>query len=372
MGLVGTVLALGHSFPAVASSWSVTCDAKLYCIARTALTGTNDADARLKIERADSDSGRIFVSVGTGPALAEGMNVAIETLGTGFRHEGSVEKVYGGNEMTFAEPARGPITEALRGALTAQVTVRFGGGTGTVVYEAALDGLTTALLEIDQRQGRIGHESAIVAWGSATGARAAASPAVAEAQPEPPGAPEEPGVAPGTGTGTGTEDTSPVGSGDIIYERSGLPPEIAAISDGHGCGLEEALVAWGGKVIGLGQSRALYIVPCHNADINIESHVVLQGADGQVTQFQFESPPGDNAPPRPTLINPDFDAGSGTLRATAYDSPDGGCGVFERHRLLEDPLAFEIIERRIKPECDNSIPNPEDWPLDWTIDEMGG
>ncbi|MCU0830880.1 MAG: DUF1176 domain-containing protein [Rhizobiaceae bacterium] len=348
---------------AQASSWSVTCDAELYCIARTPLTGTPDAEARLKIERGNSDGGRVFVSVGTGPELAEGMVVAIEALGGGLRHEGAIDKVYRGNEMTFAEPARGPIVEALRAAGRAQVTVQFGGGIGTRVHDAALDGLTAALLEIDQRQGRVGHASAMVAWGSATGARDGAPvPDAPDQAAEPP----EPGSPPAI-----MEDFA-VGSGEIIYERTGLPAQIVAISDAYGCGLDEALGAWGAKALGLGQGRRLFIVPCHNADINIESHVTLLGPDGMATPLQFESPPGENAPMRPTLINPDYDAPSGLLRATAFDSPEGGCGTFERHRLLADQLAFELIEQREKPDCDTTIPNPEDWPLAWTIDEMGG
>lgn len=391
----GVAMFLIASAPAIASDWNVTCDADNYCIARLPVANANDADGRIKIERGAAEGSRVFVTLGATPVFEPGMVVAVEALGTGFRHEGPVAKVYRGNEMTFGEAARGPIVEALRGALKAQFTVAFGGTVGTMVYDADLTGLTAALLEIDQAQRRVGRADAMVAWGAepagtgtGAGARAQAAaepaatePAAPEAAAVEPPAPEA--AAPATASAPAEpaasavaeasgEDTAPIGSGSNIYERSELPAAIAAISDAYGCALDEALGAWGGGALGMGNGRVMYQVPCHNADINVESHVVLAEPDGRVTAFEFERPPGENAPLRPTLVNPTYDPSTGLLDATVYDSPNGDCGEFERHRFLADQIGFELIEVRTKTECDGKGGIPSEWPLSWSIDELGG
>lgn len=374
--LAGAILNLLTCLAAAANEWAVTCGDDVYCIARVDLVEAKGGSARFKIERSNVADGKVYVTFGPSETLAVDMLVRIETLGTGFSHEGPVEKVYSRNEMTFSETARGPIVEALRGATLAQITVRFGGTIGTVIQDVPLSGLTEALLEIDTKQGRIGQTDALVAWGSKKPASSAVveqtvAPQV-EAQPQTTTTPEiAKSEAPAT-TDTDSE-SAPVGSGDIIYDAKDLPPEIADFASKFGCDLKETLPAWGANALGMGGGSVMYSVPCQNGDVNIESYVARKD-EGSVPAklYQFENIPGSEPVWRDTIINPGFDPSTKLLRAIAYDSPNSDCGRFELHRYLAAEDAFELIAVRIKPDCDGAMTPPEEWPVEWTIEEMGG
>lgn len=369
---LGAAFGLLACFPASAGEWAVSCGDNLYCIARIDWVEAKGGAVKFKIERSNLVDGKVYVTFGPSEALAVEMPVRIETLGTGFSHEGPVDKVYGGNEMTFAEAARGPIVEALRSATHAQISVRFGGTIGTVVHDVSLSGLTAALLEIDTKQGRIGRTDAMVAWGSDAPALAIAAkpPAEVQAGVATTQAPEPKAVEP-VAVADAASDEAPVGSGEIIYTAADLPIAIAAYGKKFGCALDDTLPAWGANALGMGGGLVLYTVPCQNGDVNIESYVgSMQG--GTAKLYQFENQPGFEPVWRDTVINPRFDATTGMVSTIAYDSPGNDCGRFELHRFLGQNDGFELIAVRIKSECDGVVISPEEWPVEWTIDEMGG
>lgn len=363
-------------FPASAGEWAVTCGDDLYCIARIDWVEAKGGAVKFKIERSRVVGGKVYVTFGPYESLAVGMPVRIETLGTGFSYEGPVDKVYGGNEMTFAEAARGPIVEALRSATRAQVSVRFGGTIGTVVHDVSLSGLTAALLEMDTRQGRVGRTDAMVAWGSDAPVPPAAAKPPAEEQavvapkqaPKPEATKPEAVEAPAADTAS---DNAPVGSGDILYSVEDLPVAIAAFGRKFGCALDDTLPAWGANAFGMGGGSVLYTVPCQDGDVNIESYVATMKA-GAAKLHQFENQPGFEPVWLDTVINPRFDAATGMVTTISYDSPGYDCGRFDLHRFLGQDDGFELIAVRIKADCDGVVTAPEDWPVEWTIDEMGG
>jgi len=161
--------------------------------------------------------------------------------------------------------------------------------------------------------------------------------------------------------------------GMVMYEPSDLPVAVARFGDQLGCDLGEAMPAWGGQGIGLADGSEIYLVPCHNADINVEHFVAMRPAG--MTSFrlyEFESPPGDNLDNHLLISSAFFDAGTMTISGTMAYGPDGDCGLFERHQYVAQGDYFELVEQREKVACDGQYDLPESYPLRWTIDEMGG
>ncbi len=132
-----------------ARDWWVTCGDDLYCVAETPGTSASDNDMQFKLERSNKENGKLFVTVSPGHKLEEGMRVDISVLGADYEAGGKISKVYSGNEMTFAGPARRELIDKLRDGRKGQITVKFGGEIGTVVYNVSLTGVSTALLLMD-------------------------------------------------------------------------------------------------------------------------------------------------------------------------------------------------------------------------------
>ncbi|MEL7430673.1 MAG: DUF1176 domain-containing protein, partial [Pseudomonadota bacterium] len=174
--------ALSQSVSEAARDWWVSCNEKLYCIADVSGTSDNDPEMQLKLERSNKPDNKIFVTVQTGIKLGEGMRVDISVLGLDFEVGGEIRKVYAGNEMAFVESIDSTLLANLRSGTKGQVTVRYGGNTGTIVYDVSLSGVTTALLIMDEAQGRLDRVDAAVARGGEPSASPSA-PRSAEASP---------------------------------------------------------------------------------------------------------------------------------------------------------------------------------------------
>lgn len=344
-----------------AGDWSVSCSDRLYCVAEVTGYAPDGSTMRFKLERGNKPNARIFVTSAPGPELKRGMRVDIDVLGLDEPYGvfGEVKRIYPGNEMTFAGPARRQLLEKLRQGRQGRVTVAFGGSVGTIAYDISLSGVTTALLIIDRAQGRLDRADAAVAWGG--------EPA------------DGPGIAVSGEVVTGADPVAaalPAGGGEWanhIYSISGLPDPVARHGfDVMNCNLTVALEAFGAMAYGSG-GKTLYLVPCHQGDVNIASYVsMMRDADSlNAKLYEFERPPGVNAPLRSDIINPNWDAATGRLTSIEYYSPEADCGLFEIHQYVEEGDFFEIIESREKANCDSVMTLPESYPLAWTIDEMG-
>ncbi|MEM8552184.1 MAG: DUF1176 domain-containing protein [Pseudomonadota bacterium] len=316
-------------------NWTVACSQRVYCTATATARAPDGQSAKFKLERGPAADGNVFVTTAPmGNPLALDMRVEIDVYGGGddYGVYGTVSRIYDGNEMTFSGEARRPLVERLRGGRRAVISVFFGGSAGTVAYEVALDGLTPALLEFDRRQGRFDREDAIVAWGG-----------------RPAGAPSDAprGVS--------------VVSDTFAYELAEIPAGVLTLASARGCDLEGAVPAFGARRIGFSDDGAMHIVSCHTGDVNIESLIAFEGADGMVSAVSF--PPavrGEDG--RDTVVTPDWISERNALSLTRYYGPDADCGLYEEFSLDLGERVFTRVSQREKPQCDGVRTAPSAYP----------
>ena len=155
-----------------------------------------------------------------------------------------------------------------------------------------------------------------------------------------------------------------------IYDLTELPRAIVDLGGKLGCSLDEAVPAWGAQAISWDEGVTLFITPCHNGDINIESFIALAfDGDDQPELIRLQAKPGEEMPTRDTLVNPAYNIDQDAFTVTEYAGPDGDCGRFERHTFDVDANAFVLSEIRSKPACDGQHVEPDQWPVEWTASE---
>lgn len=336
-----------------AGDWQVSCNTRLYCIASTPGRSEGGDNMQFKLERSNKVGARIYVTVGPEITLGRGMRVEIDVPDLDYGVFGDVTKLYQDNEMAFAGSARRALIGNLRAGRQGRVTVKFGGDAGTVVYDVSLSGVTEALLFMDRSQDRIGRTDAAIAWGSRTPPAEPAKIAapVARADPEPAGQ-----------------------WSDIVYKTADLPASVAKLgNDDFDCDLEDTLQAYGAHVFGFSDGLRINLVPCRFGDVNIEHFVALTGGrfGDNARAYGFETPPDFNLPDDQTIINPVFEQDGMIITSVSYSSPNRDCGVFRKYRFRAESNFFELREYREKIDCDGQPTLPEDYPMVWTIDEMG-
>ena len=363
-----------------ARDWYVTCNDDLYCIAETPGTSNADNKMKLKLERSNKQDGSIFVTVNPGITLKEGMRVDISVLGQDYEAGGKISKIFKGNEMAFAGPARRELIEKLRVGNKGQVTVKFGGDVGTVVYDVSLKGVTTALLLMDQAQQRLDRVDAAIAWGGepADSLSQAREPEGDEIVGE--DGHEDQSEEAYAAANTQAQDaaisdfSSDIGSGSRLYSVNELPDAVAMPGFRvFECDMENTLQGYGAIAQGAGNGNVIFMVPCQSGDVNIEHYIAMTGPKhgNFANTYEFETPPDFNQPNQSTIINPQFEAETGTLTSIQYYSPNSDCGVYSKHAYVADQDFFELLEYREKITCDGKYTPPENYDLVWTIDEMG-
>ncbi|MEM7069855.1 MAG: DUF1176 domain-containing protein [Pseudomonadota bacterium] len=373
--VAGILLAESFTLPAAAQGiserardWWVTCRDDLYCIAETPGTSSSDPEMQFKIERSNKENGKIYVTVSPSHKLELGMRVDISVLGMDYEAGGKVKKVYKGNEMAFTEKTSSELLLNLRKGKKGQITVKFGGDIGTVVYDVSLTGVTTALLLMDQVQQRLDRVDAAIAWGGepVDSLSAKREPQGDEVVGED-GHEDQSKVILAHDTGNGKWATQ-------FYNPEDIPD--AVLMPGYrtlDCAMEEALGAFGARGFGLGDGHDLYLVACQNGDVNINHYVAMVGPKhgNFANTYEFELPLDYNQPNRSTITSPNFDNDTQTLTSVTYHSQNYDCGIYEKHQYVADGDFFELVEYREKSDCDGVTGPPEGFPLVWTIDELG-
>lgn len=368
-----------------ARDWWVTCDDDLYCIAEVSGKSSADNDMQFKLERSNKKNGKLFVTISPSIELKKGMRVDISVLGQDYEAGGKITKIYKGNEMSFAGPARRELVNKLRAGSKGQITVKYGGNVGTVVYDVSLSGVSTALLLMDRAQRRLDRVDAAIAWGG--------EPETSESRARKPDGDEVVGS-------DGHEDqseeayaaanpasnaepvyeaqisdfSSDIGAGSRLYNTYEIPS--AVLMPGYrvfNCDVDNSLKGYGAIVLGAGNGNVVYLMPCNPGDVNVEYYIAMTGPKhgNFANTYEFETPPDFNQPNTGTIINPDFDAETGILISTQYHSPNYDCGVFMKHGYVPEQDFFELLEYREKSNCDAKVTPPENYDLVWTIDEMG-
>jgi len=391
-GLVLTVTA-GPALAELAKKgfgdWSVSCNSKNYCIAETDGEASNGEAFRLKIERSATADSDVYVTFDPSTTLSVGLpaRIEIESLEEdNYGYFGKVSKVYKGNEMTFGGAADRDLMENLRMGEEAAIQIEFGGATGTLSYEVSLNGITHALLKIDEEQGRIGRTDAIVAWGGLPSDAETGIAAAPSAAP-PPSAPASDTASDVASNAAPADDLPPPvmpseelnnsgidrGARGQVYAVSEIPDEIQMMGYRTlNCQLEETVPAFGAQYFAEGDVET-WVVPCQMADANVPYYMAIHiPFNPSLDEWkEFETPPGFNQPNHALVNNLFYDPDSGQVTGTTYYSPNYDCGTFERHEMEAESGNYMLVEYLEKGNCDGITGPPEGWPLSWTIDEMG-
>lgn len=381
--------------------WSVSCNAKNYCVAETDGEASNGEAFRLKIERSAKADGQVYVTFDPTTALSEGLpaRIEIESLEEdNYGYFGKVTKVYKGNEMTFGGDADRDLMEKLRMGEDAAIQIEFGGSTGTLTYWVSLKGITHSLLKIDEEQGRVGRLDAIVAWGGlpsdkdsgiSANASAAARPATKRKSQTASNDAAASNAASARDTASSAAPAAPAndlpppvmpsqdlaaGPRGLVYNVSEIPDSVQMMGYRTlDCQLEETVPAFGAQFYAEGDVET-WVVPCQMADANVPYYMAIHiPFNPSLDEWkEFETPPGFNQPNHALVNNLFFDPATSQVTGTTYYSPNYDCGAFERHEMEAESGNYILIEYLEKGNCDGVGGPPEAWPLSWTIDEMGG
>lgn len=373
--LAATTPALAELSKTAYGDWEISCKDTNYCIAETRGTGSNDEAFRLKIERGADPDSTVYVSLDPKTTLEIGMKARIEIEGEeeNYGYFGIAEKIYSGNEMTFGGDADRLLIEKLRLGTNAIIQIEF--GTRTITYWVSLNGVTEALLRMDQEQGRIGRLDAIVAWGGNLSDDA-------ELEKQEAARPVMPSEDPDAGSESMAAGVQPQqffnADGDL---ESGIAYDLAEVPDtvqmmGYrmmDCDLQETVPMYGAQYYVEGDVMT-YVVPCRSADLNVPyymvTHIPFNPSLDEL--HEFETPPHFNQPDRALVHNLFFDRQTWQVTGTTYYSDGYDCGVFERHEQQRESGEYTLMEYYEKTDCDGIAGPPEGWPLEWTEAEMGG
>lgn len=334
--------------------WSVSCNERVYCIARTA----DGSGMQLKIERGPNPFADVFVSVRAPEQtpLAERMRVDLDVLDAGHSESKEIDQVYTGNEMTFGGAADRPLVGAMRAGNRGQVTIKFGGTVGTRVYDVSLAGVTSALAEIDRLQQRDDRVDAIVLRGGTPVRDGETSASEGEVATR-----EEPQAAPVAEPATGF---APSLYGNLVYGEADLPASV--LMTGYrvfDCDFPIVLEAYGAQVTGVTDGLELWMVPCNPADVNVDYYISF--AFGDESEFyEFRSNPFEDGVAG-LVTNPQWTNETRQLTTWTLYSPDSDCGNQATYLYVTEDDAFDLVAYREKAECDGVYTLPEQYPLVW-------
>ncbi|PLS22675.1 DUF1176 domain-containing protein [Neptunicoccus cionae] len=350
--------------------WWVECDRRGYCTADIeGLTGDYET-LTLRIERSEAANSPILLELTPETLLGEGAAVRFDIPGA---EEGITRKVdtVSDNSFTLSEPYDSPLLQAIMTGETLFVTIDFQSERGAQVFEVPLAGAIDSLTVMDITQRRLGRRDAIVARGAAP----ADSPSdVFPRQSRETGDEDAGQWTEDSGDAPALED--PDGSYvEVLYTPAELPAAVVdfALNDAACGDLTGPLNEMGAIVNKDASGRTTYLVPCRIGQANVSYYIVVHDpANGiEYAMQRFELPPAHNAPDRATIMNPQWLAGQNQLVSTRYANMNLNCGAYEIHNWIAEQQRFELSVYRAKEDCTGPHVEPQRFPLEWTLAEMG-
>lgn len=116
----------------------------------------------------------------------------------------------------------------------------------------------------------------------------------------------------------------------------------------------------------MSEESAIWQVPCDNFAYQsnaIFALVYLPDPNSNLTFLTFRGIKGKERPSEPgTLMDPEWDVKSRTVKSVSLGRAQGDCGVLERYRVTAEGR-FELLEYRQKESCDGKATKPENYPL---------
>ncbi|HEY5722272.1 MAG TPA: DUF1176 domain-containing protein [Allosphingosinicella sp.] len=301
----------------VYGDWTVGCDNVRACQAVGLVPENWPDDAATIVLARGPEAGAVpEISI----TMREGMGTALELDGKRL----PVRLIPGEGEAKVVPADVPALVAAIRSGNHLKVLGANGSGAGTV----SLKGASAALLYMDDRQKRVGTETALVR----TGARPAASVA------PPPPLPIVRAVP--------LTRSPPIAIGAA---------RIQALRRQHGCTIDEVGGPDSAEVHALGAGQSLVLLACGSGAYNV-SHVPFvatrRGRTVAIAPAPFDVKPDwwDNG--LPVLVNADWDPASGLLGSFSKGRGLGDCGTSSSYAW--DGSRFRLVEQATMGECRGS------------------
>ncbi len=350
------------------------CDANRACIADINGFSATNSFLTFKLERSILPNAPVLVTVVPEHDMPEGARIGFDIPGVAGGISGVAGYIGPDNSTSFAEPVDSALVDAIRRGTSLTVTVDHGGSLGSQAYTVPLAGAVDALTIMDVVQQRLGRVDAAVARG--------AQPAESMSDLYPSEGEEMGGEDMGGIAGSDDEsgdthmEEGPNGSYvDLLYSESDLPDEVLMpgyrVAD---CGDLSGPLNEVGALLNRDQTaRKTWLVPCKIGKANVAYYVVMHDPANGIHYefFEFQLPPGHNKPDRMLVLNPVWLPDSNTMILTRHANINLNCGAYETHAWVPEGRYFELVEYREKKHCSGPQISPENFPVAWTIAEMG-
>lgn len=357
--------------------WWVECGPRGYCWAEVNGFSADNQAITVRLQRSEAENAPILVILTPERTPVAGRVATFDVPGVVGGISGTIGAVNDG-AFTFAEPANSGLIKGFREGNEMQIGIDF--GDVRVVYAVPLAGAVDSLTVFDIVQQRLGRVDAAVAIG--------AQPVDSWSDPYPGegeeiGGEDMGGVAERTTAAAEDDDQGdahmeegPNGSWfDLVYEPGELPDEVmfSAHREVDCANVIGSIADVGAGVRRDQMGRMWYMVPCDIGKANVSYFVVLHDPASGVDyeQLQFELPLGQNKPNRDKVLNLWYDNDRDLLVVTRFGNINRNCGAYEEHRWNAADRFLELQLYREKKSCGGPEVRPQDWRLDFTIDEMG-
>jgi hypothetical protein len=310
-------------------AWTAVCDNLKTCSAYGYTDEGADNDAFIRLARTAGPDAAPAITIGVSGGEDDAARIAWRISVDGAAPTGleatRTRAADGGRRAVLSPTQSRALAEALRNG----ASMKLQGGKATA--QIGLSGSSAALRWIDDRQGRVGTVTALVARGSkpAAAVPAAPLPPVIRAAPAAPQdlLPDKLPAALGT---------SPILK-DCDAEAMGEPPTVARLAPG--------LILWG--------------APCSAGAYNLVSVLILADEAGRGAReitppdAQAADPNADNE-----LMNINYDPATRTLTSFAKARAIGDCGAAAT--WVWDGKAFQLLDEAVMPDCQGV--GADDWP----------
>lgn len=147
-----------------------------------------------------------------------------------------------------------------------------------------------------------------------------------------------------------------------------VPPEVLREARSlDECDHDTLNIVWG-SVYKISETRQIWEIPCALGAYQGSMVFVYQFTDEEDAFWLmgFQTPGGDTDD-QPWLMEPRLDVKTGIVTSLELGRAAADCGKYQKHRLMAikggDSHAFELIEYREKPDCDENFIPVEEFPL---------
>ncbi|NBN62164.1 DUF1176 domain-containing protein [Microvirga tunisiensis] len=344
-------------------AWTLSCDAEAQCTAETFVSVGERDYLRLALERPLAPAADMVLEFQSSLTPPVGGKVRLWVPSQDYRMVGDITREPDEGKVRFGGIVPDePMMRALKAGDAATAVLELASGT-KVEIPVPLDGFTPVLALMDDHQGRVGRQDALII----SGPRPADSGSFQLA------------LRPG-GTETIQSSVSDDRRVRIIERRAvtdlaEVPDRVreAATSDPV-CPLSDTLPALGATYYGINETSGIWELPCFLGayqGTSVYVYSVLIDGDLNAALLHFQGPPTGEPTEDPEIISPSFDPATSVLTSFARARGIGDCGrlvTYELVYLEGESIGWEALTLREKKDCNGVDDAPESYPLIWSRD----